>query len=238
MEEHFFHIHPDNLDHNQFTLSKEETQHFLKSLRGKKGDSLWLLDGLGTAYEGTVSGINGKSVSGIIKQVHPSYGESDYEIHLAIGLIKGNRMDFVLEKATELGVKSIQPLLLDRCVKKKLNMDRANRIVITAAKQSGRSYFPQVRDVINMTHWLDNLRGCYKIVCRFSGEKTLANALGKARIKVCMLIGPEGDFSENEIEQMKQAHIKFISLGPRRLRSETAAIVAISNLNQLIGDEG
>jgi 16S rRNA (uracil1498-N3)-methyltransferase len=58
---------------------------------------------------------------------------------LAIGLIKGNRMDFVLEKATELGVKSIQPLLLDRCVKKKLNMDRANRIVITAAKQSGRS---------------------------------------------------------------------------------------------------
>ena len=152
MEEHFFHIHPDNLDHNQFTLSEEESQHFLKSLRGKKGDSLWLLDGLGTAYEGTVSGINPKSVSGIIKQAHPSYGESDYEIHLAIGLIKGNRMDFVLEKATELGVKSIQPLLLDRCVKKKLNMDRANRIVITAAKQSGRSYFPQVRDLINMTH--------------------------------------------------------------------------------------
>jgi len=238
MEEHFFHIHPDNLDHNQFTLSKEETQHFLKSLRGKKGDSLWLLDGLGTAYEGTVSGINGKSVSGIIKQAHPNYGESDYEIHLAIGLIKGNRMDFVLEKATELGVKSIQPLLLDRCVKTKLNMDRANRIVITAAKQSGRSYFPQVRDLINMTHWLDNLRGCYKIVCRFSGKKTLANALGKARIKVCMLIGPEGDFSENEIEQMKQAHVEFISLGPRSLRSETAAIVAISNLNQLIGDEG
>ena len=238
MEEHFFQIHPDNLHHNQFTLSKEESLHFLKSLRGKKGDSLWLLDGLGTAYEGTVSGINGKSVSGIIKQAHPNYGESDYEIHLAIGLIKGNRMDFVLEKATELGVKSIQPLLLDRCVKKKLNMDRANRIVITAAKESGRSYFPQVRDVINMTHWLDNLRGCYKIVCRFSGEKTLANALGKARIKVCMLIGPEGDFSENEIEQMKQAHVEFISLGPRRLRSETAAIVAISNLNQLIGDEG
>ena len=114
MEEHFFQIHPDNLHHNQFTLSKEESLHFLKSLRGKKGDSLWLLDGLGTAYEGTVSGINGKSVSGIIKQAHPSYGESDYEIHLAIGLIKGNRMDFVLEKATELGVKSIQPLLLDR----------------------------------------------------------------------------------------------------------------------------
>ena len=238
MEEHFFHIHPDNLDHKQFTLSKEESQHFLKSLRGKKGDSLWLLDGLGTAYEGTVSGINGKSVSGIINQAHQSYGEPDYEIHLAIGLIKGNRMDFVLEKATELGVKSIQPLLLDRCVKKKLNMDRANRIVITAAKQSGRSYFPQVRDLINMTHWLDNLSGCYKIACRFSGKKTLVNASGKARIKICMLIGPEGDFSENEIEQMKQAHVEFISLGPRRLRSETAAIVAISNLNQLIGDEG
>jgi len=184
MEEHFFQIHPDNLHHNQFTLSKEESLHFLKSLRGKKGDSLWLLDGLGTAYEGTVSGINGKSVSGIIKQAHPSYGESDYEIHLAIGLIKGNRMDFVLEKATELGVKSIQPLLLDRCVKTKLNMDRANRIVITAAKQSGRSYFPQVRDLIGMTSWLDNLKGCRKIVCRFLGEKTLANSLGKARIKV------------------------------------------------------
>ncbi|MBC8345073.1 MAG: 16S rRNA (uracil(1498)-N(3))-methyltransferase [Candidatus Marinimicrobia bacterium] len=236
MEEHYFYLPSEYLNQNQFTLSKEESQHCLKSLRGKEGDSLWLLDGQGTAYEGTISRINGQSVTGMIQQTYPNYGESDFEIHLAIGLIKGNRMDFVLEKGTELGVKSIQPLLLDRCVKNKLNMDRANRIVISAAKQSGRSFFPHVHDPIDLTHWLDYYRDSHKIVCHISRKKSLLNALGKERKNCCIMIGPEGDFSERELNQMAHAQVDFASLGSRRLRSETAVLMAISNLNQLMGN--
>ena len=89
MEEHFFHLQLNNLKRDTFKLSEEESRHFITSLRGNAGDDLWLLDGLGTAYEGTVLKINGESVSGIIHRSHTNYGESHYEIHLAIGLIKG-----------------------------------------------------------------------------------------------------------------------------------------------------
>ena len=234
MEEHFFHLHQDGLDYSHFTLSKEESQHCIKSLRGKEGDVIWLLDGLGTAYEGIIAQINGPSVSGTIEQRYPNYGESEFEIHIAIGLIKGNRMDLVLEKVTELGVKSIQPILLDRCVKNKLNMERGNRIVVSAAKQSGRCYFPQLMEPIELTRWLENHLDCQKVVCHISGKESLANSFENEKKKGCILIGPEGDFSQREVKLMEQSKVKFASLGPRRLRSETAAIMAVSNLNQLM----
>ncbi len=234
MEEHFFHLHRDHLNQDQFTLSEEESRHFLKSLRGKTGDNLWLLDGIGTAYEGTVGQINGRSVTGIIQRSHPNYRESEFAVHLVIGLIKGNRMDMVIEKATELGVKSIQPLLLDRCVKNKLNLERVQRIVISAAKQAGRSYFPNIFEPTELTDWLQGHLDDHKILCHMRGSQSLADALGEAQKEIHLIIGPEGDFSERELDQLKKAQVEFAILGPRRLRSESAAIVAISNLNQLM----
>ena len=169
MENHFFYLQQKAIHKNTFQLSEEESHHFLNSLRGKVGDDLWLLDGAGTAYNGTISGINGRSVSGIIRDSFPNYGESDYSIHLAIGLIKGNRMDMVLEKATELGAKSIQPLLLDRCVKNKLNLERAERIIISAAKQAGRSFFPIVFEPIDLSTWIKKHANDHKILFHIMG---------------------------------------------------------------------
>ncbi|MBT3478821.1 MAG: 16S rRNA (uracil(1498)-N(3))-methyltransferase [Candidatus Marinimicrobia bacterium] len=234
MEEHFFHIYPDQIEQDQFTLSEKESRHFCKSLRGNVGDNLWLLDGIGTAFEGVVLEINGGSVSGRIQNSIPNYGESKFSIHLAIGLIKGSRMDMVLEKVTEMGVHSIQPLFLDRCVKNKLNMDRANRIVISAAKQAGRSLFPKIFEPINLSEWLKKHSNEHKILCHMFGNQSMADALGSENKTVCLIIGPEGDFSESEMDKMKEANVEFALLGPRRLRSESAAMVAVSNLNQLM----
>jgi len=234
MEEHFFHILPNDLNQNNFKLSEKESRHFLKSLRGKVGDDLWLLDGTGMAYEGTVADINGNSISGIIQRSHPNYGESGFAIHLAIGLIKGNRMDMVLEKATELGIKSVQPLLLDRCIKNRMNMERANRIILSAAKQAGRSFFPIVKKPADLTHWLEDHSNEKKILGHMMGTQSLAGALGAEDKVVHLVIGPEGDFSDRELNEMKKAGVEFALLGSRRLRSESAAIVAISNLNLLM----
>ncbi len=236
MEEHFFHLQPHNINQDPFTLAEDESRHFLKSLRGKAGDDLWLLDGCGTAYEGTVLEINGRSVTGTIKQVYQNYGESDFAIHLVIGMVKGNRIDMVLEKASEMGVKSIQPLLLDRCVKNKLNLYRSERIIINASKQAGRSFFPIVFETIDLSTWLKNHINDHKILCHMMGSQSLADALGKEKKEVLLLIGPEGDFSKKELDQMKKAQVEFAILGPRRLRSESAAIMAISILNQLMGN--
>ncbi|HIB26393.1 MAG TPA: 16S rRNA (uracil(1498)-N(3))-methyltransferase [Candidatus Marinimicrobia bacterium] len=234
MEEHFFHLQLNNLKQDTFKLSEEESRHFVTSLRGNAGDDLWLLDGLGTAYEGTVLKINGKSVSGIIHRSHTNYGESHYEVHLAIGLIKGNRMDMIFEKATEMGVKSIHPLMLDRCVKNKLKMERANRIVVSASKQAGRSFFPIVFEPVNLTTWLNDHVDSHKILCHITGSQSIAGSLGNERKEIFLIIGPEGDFSKNELYQLKQAQIEFSNLGPRRLRSESAAMMAIAMVNQLM----
>ena len=130
MQENYFTVHPSKINQNSFTLSKEESNHIIKSLRGKIGDEIWLLDGLGVAHQGSIDSINDQYVSGLIIDSYSNYGESNFSVNLIIGLIKGHRMDIILEKATELGVKTIQPLLLDHCIKAKLNRDRAKRIII------------------------------------------------------------------------------------------------------------
>ena len=146
MQENYFTVHPSKINQNNFSLSKTESNHFLKSLRGKIDDEIWLLDGLGTAYHACVKSIDDQYVTGITIDSFPNYGEPKSIVNLIIGLIKGSRMDMVFEKATELGVKSIQPLLFDHCIKNKLNLKRAERIIVSAAKQSGRSFFPIINE--------------------------------------------------------------------------------------------
>ena len=233
MEEHFFSIQPDQINTDQFSLSESESAHYTRSLRGNPGGIIWLLDGHGTAYEGQVTSTQNQ-VSGSILQSIPNYGESEYAIHLVIGLIKGSRMDMVMEKATELGVKSIHPILADRSVKNKLNMERAQRIIISAAKQAGRSFFPTIHKPIQLTDWLQSHEKDKKLLGHMTGTLSFPNALGNEKNEVYVIIGPEGDFSTAEIEAMNHANVEVASLGPRRLRSESAAVAAIANLNQLM----
>ena len=123
MEERYFTINPDKINQNKFSLSRSESAHCINSLRGKIDDIVWLLDGQGCAYKSLITSIKDNLVSGLIQKSVPNYGESRFNINLVIGLVKGSRMDIVIEKATELGVKSIQPVIFDRCIKKKLNID-------------------------------------------------------------------------------------------------------------------
>ena len=232
MEEHFFTVQPEKINQGQFTLSKSESNHLIKSLRGNPGDIIWLLNGNGCAFEGLIESVQGNTVTGLIKRSIPDYGEASFAIHL---LIKGSRMDMVLEKATELGVKSIQPILFDRCVKNKLNLDRAKRIVQSAAKQAGRSYFPKIYPLSDLDQWLINHAEESNILFHIKGTNSLDQIVKTKKELFNIIVGPEGDFSDRELKKLKAPNILNVNLGSRRLRSETAVVAALANLNQLLG---
>ena len=120
MDEIFLQVHPSAIDNNQFYLSRDESYHFLKSLRGSVGDEVWLLDGKGLAYQACVKKIDNSIVQGSINDSFVDFRENKKNIHLAIGLIKGKRMDLAIEKSVEFGVKSIHPILCERSIKKRL----------------------------------------------------------------------------------------------------------------------
>jgi 16S rRNA (uracil1498-N3)-methyltransferase len=188
------------------------------------------LDGAGIGYHAKIKSIE-KNVSGTIKEVKPDLGENKCSVNLASALIKRDRFELMLEKATELGVNEIQPLTLERCVKKTMNFERSQKIVISSAKQCYRSRFPVLHEPINMKKLLKNSDGQF-ISGLMGADKSLSELeLDK---NVTVIIGPEGDFTENEIGQMKNAGVIFFNLGGRRLRAETAALNSLAVLNELL----
>ncbi|MAO86585.1 MAG: 16S rRNA (uracil(1498)-N(3))-methyltransferase [Candidatus Marinimicrobia bacterium] len=226
-DEHFFYISPDNISKNCFTLDEEETHHVLNVLRLQVDDEIWLLDGVGIAYRGIIKN-NGQEVSGEIIAESPGFSEPKVEMHLAVGLIKKDRIEWLLEKAVECGALSITPLLLDRCLKKSLNLERSQKIVRTAAKQCGRSRFPKLNEPTSLDNYLND-KSDLTVCLQSEGETSLSTwQREKSPNKVSVLIGPEGDFSENEMNIIRDNNIKIVSLGNRRLRTETAAITALN----------
>jgi len=224
-----FYVNPLTVNGSTFQLDKAESNHATRVLRLKKGDEICLLNGAGIGYHAKINSIE-KNVSGTIKESIPDLGENKYSVNLASALIKRDRFELMLEKATELGVNEIQPLMLERCVKKTMNFERCQKIVISSAKQCCRSRFPMLHEPIDMKKLLKNSDGQF-ISGLMGADKSLSELeLDK---NVTVIIGPEGDFTENEIGQMKNAGVLFFNLGGRRLRAETAALNSLAVLNEL-----
>ena len=225
-----FYVNPLNVNGSTFQLDKAESNHATRVLRLKKGDEICLLNGVGIGYHAKIKTIE-KNVSGTIEESIPDLGENKCSVNLASALIKRDRFELLLEKATELGVNEIQPLMLERCVKKTMNFERSQKIVISSAKQCYRSRFPVLHEPMDMKKLLKNSDGQF-----ISGLMGADKSLSELEIdkNVTVIIGPEGDFTENEIGQMKNAGVLFYNLGGRRLRAETAALNSLAVLNELI----
>jgi 16S rRNA (uracil1498-N3)-methyltransferase len=224
-----FYVNPLNVNGNTFQLDKVESNHATRVLRLKQGDEICLLDGAGIGYHAKIKSI-GKNVSGTIKESLHDLGENKYSVILAPALIKRDRFELMLEKATELGVNEIQPLTFERCVKKTMNFERSHKIVISSAKQCRRSRFPVLHEPIDIKRLLKNTDG--QLISGLMGVDKLLSELELDK-NVTVIIGPEGDFTENEIGQMKNAGVLFFNLGERRLRAETAALNSLAVLNEL-----
>ena len=234
MDEIFLQVHPSAINNNQFKLSANESHHFLKSLRGSVGDEVFLLDGLGTAFQAQVNAIDNSIVRGNIDKSFANYGENRKNIHLSLGLIKGKRMDIAIEKSVEFGVKSIHPILFDRSIKKSLNHQRLSKIIASAAKQCGRSFFPDIKETLPFSDWVDKYNEDNLFVCHFQGKSKLEKIVDAESDNITIVVGPEGDFSKSEISLINHHKIPLVNLGPRRLRSESACISSLISVQNII----
>jgi len=200
-------------------------------------DDITLLDGSGAAYEAVIDTVNGDMIEGRIIDKTERYNEPAINIHLGIGILKGLKMDTVIEKCTELGVRSVTPLVLDNSVKQRINLHRLKKISLSAIKQCGRGLLPDVNDAQTLHEWSENSSGELKLMLHDSPESVPLMAqlmASKARSEVRLVIGPEGGFSPVEVEALSAAGFIQASLGRRRLRAETAAIMAVVLCEQIL----
>jgi 16S rRNA (uracil1498-N3)-methyltransferase len=242
-----FYVPQPRIENGMIRIDGNEVKHIRRVLRLKKGDGIVVFDGLGKEYEGTILDEGPSSVVIRIQNIFPSEKESQLEVTLAQGMLKGEKMDYLIQKATELGVKEIIPFFSSRSVPlldksgRLRRHHRWERIAIEASKQCGRGVVPKIeflQDYPEMlrTASLDSLR---IILWEEEGTK-LKEVLGKLieKKEVFFIIGPEGGFSQEEVEEAIKDGFLPITLGKRILRAETASLCLLSILQYEQGDIG
>jgi len=217
------------LDSSRMQLSSIESHHCTKVLRKNIGDYIDVLDGQGTKYRCEIIDDNKKAVIVSIIEKNECINKK-CKLHLVISPTKSHeRLEWFIEKSVEIGVSEISFIKTSRTIRKKINIDRINRIALSAMKQSGQFFLP----VINNLDSFENIFVKISEEQRFIGflekenKNHIVNAYNKGN-NCCIMIGPEGDFDKDEIDLAKKNKFKPISLGDSRLRTETAGIYAVS----------
>lgn len=223
------------------TLDAQAAHHVGRVLRMQVGEALILFNGDGGEYRATIVAADKKSVQVTTGTANMDARESPLAIHLGIAISKGERMDWVLQKATELGVARITPLQTER-VEVRLRGEREEKksahwraIAVAACEQCGRNRIPTISEIQPLADWLANIEAERKFVLHHRSVATLDSDAEQPQ-SVALLIGPEGGLSEAEITCAEQNGFASLRLGPRILRTETAPLAALSVLQYLWGD--
>lgn len=212
---------------SQFTFEREESKHIVKVLRKNIGDTLHITNGKGWLFTAEISvpNINKCTATIVSKLLQP---KRNYNLHLAVAPTKMNdRYEWFLEKATEIGIDSITPIICDHSERKFIKAERFERILQSAMKQSLSCYLPKLNSAIAFQDYIkqDFETDIYIAHCEETDRKSLKQQL-KPNTDITILIGPEGDFSVKEIAKALENNFIPVTLGETRLRTETAAIVA------------
>lgn len=222
------------------TLSSTRSHYLVNVLRVQTKQSITLFNGNGGEYHSVVVNVTRKQVQLRAEEFYPKSVESPINIELAQSISRGERMDFVMQKAVELGVTSITPLFTERC-EVKLNSQRLQKrlehwqnIVIGAAEQSGRCKLPKLHSPLSLNHWLAIPKTGTTLVCDPLSKKLLSAI--KTSDSAHLLLGPEGGLTIQEVHAANTAGFTSLSLGPRILRTETAALAALALLQTKWGD--
>ena len=225
---------PD-ISNNTYIFSKEESKHCIKVLRKKVGDDIHLVDGKGNLYHTTIIDDNPKGCMVKIKKKDVDFNKRNYRIHMVVSPTKNNdRFEWFLEKVTELGVDEITPIICQNSERKVIKLERFNKILVAAMKQSLKAYLPQLNQAVNWKEFVHQKFNVSRFIAHCGeGRKTPLKQWLKPQQDVMILIGPEGDFSDIEIREAMSSGFVPVSLGKSRLRTETAAIVACHTINLL-----
>jgi 16S rRNA (uracil1498-N3)-methyltransferase len=224
-----------SLTDNTFTLDEAESKHAIKVLRLNAGDKINLVDGKGTIFDAEITQAHAKKcelkITTTTKEIN-----TKPSIHIAIAPTKNtDRLEWFVEKVTEIGITEITPLICQRSERKVLKIDRLEKTAIAAMKQSLKAFLPKINEPITFKEFIKNTTNQPNLFiahCLDNTEKHLNEVCTKNK-ETLVLIGPEGDFTKEEIELATKNHFKPISLGKSRLRTETAGIVACHTINLL-----
>lgn len=223
----------DNIESNICTLNEEESKHCVRVLRLDVGNELYLTDGKGTMCRCIILDANAKRCSVEVVERHTDYGKHPFHLHVAIAPTKNpSRMEWFVEKAVELGIDEITPLVCDHSERNVLKTERIERIAVSAMKQSLKAFMP----IVNSPTPVDNV-----IAMPFDGQRFIGHCIDGERTPLCdvykrgsnalILIGPEGDFSNREVQLALNGGFVPVTLGQWRLRTETAALSVTAFFN-------
>ncbi|CAI8953571.1 16S rRNA (uracil(1498)-N(3))-methyltransferase [Pseudomonas chlororaphis] len=220
-------------------LPEAQAHYIGRVLRMAEGDALQLFDGSGNEFRGTLLEVGKKRVVVRLDESFAGQVESPLQIHLGQGLSRGERMDWAIQKATELGVNEITPIFSERC-EVRLKDERADKrlahwrqVAVSACEQCGRSRVPVIHPPMLLADWIKQTQADLKLVLHPVAEPLVSHAKPAT---LAFLIGPEGGLSDTEVDQAQDAGFLPARLGPRVLRTETAPVVALTVAQQLWGD--
>jgi 16S rRNA (uracil1498-N3)-methyltransferase len=228
-------FHAPNAQLGFFPLFEEESKHVVRVLRMKPGDPVYVVDGQGHLFEGKIFDAHPKRCILQLEKVTDQFEKRNYRLHMAISPLKSvDRFEWFIEKAVEIGIDEITPLLCNRTEKKTINKERLYRIVDSAMKQSLKAYQPLVNDLVSFDKFIQSQQEQNEtkgIAFCSEGEKQHIGKVFSKGAPAVVLIGPEGDFTEEEVKKAQDTGFKGISLGASRLRTETAGIVACQSIS-------
>jgi 16S rRNA (uracil1498-N3)-methyltransferase len=235
------HTAADLVSGTTIELDENAFNHAVRVLRLKQGDALILFNGRGGEFESHLEEVQKKRACAVIGNFHDKDCESPLPIILGQCISRGEKMDYTIQKAVELGVSEIVPLFSERCGVK-LDQTRQEKrlrhwqsVIISACEQSGRNRIPALHETMSLKKWQRGLDASVKLVLDPCTNETLS-ALARPERNVALLIGPEGGLSDDEIESAVKYGFTGIRLGPRILRTETAGLAALSVIQSLWGD--
>jgi 16S rRNA (uracil1498-N3)-methyltransferase len=223
-------------------LTEAASHHLARVLRASIGDEVTVFNGQGGEYHCVIERIDKKNVTLQVKTFSAREAESSLELYLAQGISRGEKMDYTIQKAVELGVKKIIPLLTERCNVKLDDERREKRlqhwqaIVISACEQCGRNQIPEILLPITFERWVQSVDADWRFVLSPHVSGKLSENQISENARVVLLIGPEGGLSDKEVNLAFQKNFLPLNLGPRILRTETAAVAAITALQCFFGD--
>ena len=221
-------------------LEAGPSQHIARALRMPVGAALVLFNGKGGQYPAVLVEVDKKRVMATLGDLLLEELESPLQVHLGIAVSRGERMDWVIQKATELGVSTVTPLFTER-TEVKLRGERAakknrhwQKIAVSACEQCGRNRLPNIAGLSELSDWLNNTAADHKLVLHHRAGP--ADSSARSPSSIALLIGPEGGLSEAEVDAAQRAGYQSLRLGPRVLRTETAPLAALAILQAKWGD--
>lgn len=218
---------------SELVLPEEESLHAVKVLRLKLGNSIIIVDGVGNYHKAVITNSHPKHCGFEIVETIHEYGELPYKLHIAIAPTKNiERLEWFIEKATEIGITEITPIICRYSERKVVKEERLEKIIVSAAKQSVKAYFPKLNPTCTLDEFLKkHTQGSRFIAhCYDQDKKLLKNEVTKSK-DVLIIIGPEGDFSIEEVQSAINQGFVPVSLGDSRLRTETAGVVACNTVS-------